>query len=137
MAALLSGQKKRATDAATIVPKTEPRQPFVPTLSYSARPSCQELPESFPDTHQNESTQQQQAQAPLRQQRSRISRKRPIPWELRQQILVQKFAGYKSVGWTGTRRFNLLALCVISEGWRCFVQASSTRSQGGVADSFA
>ena len=64
VAALLSGQKKRATDAATIVPKTEPRQPFVPTLSYSARPSCQELPESFPDTHQNESTQQQQAQAP-------------------------------------------------------------------------
>lgn len=62
VAALLSGQKKRATDAATIVPKTE-------------------LPESFPDTHQNESTQQQQAQAPLRQQRSRISRKRPIPWD--------------------------------------------------------
>lgn len=56
VAALLSGQKKRATDTATIVPKTE-------------------LPESFPDTHQNEST---QAQAPLRQ-RSRISRKRPMP----------------------------------------------------------
>ncbi|CAE7349248.1 NBN [Symbiodinium sp. CCMP2456] len=58
VAALLSGQKTRATDTATIVPKTE-------------------LPESFPDTHQNEST---QAQAPLRQ-RSRISRKRPMPWD--------------------------------------------------------
>ncbi|CAE7283140.1 NBN [Symbiodinium natans] len=60
VAALLSGQKTRATHAATLIPKTE-------------------LPDSFPETHQQHDSTQQQA--PLQQRKSRISRKRPLPWE--------------------------------------------------------
>jgi len=66
VAALLAGQKQRATEAATIVPKTE-------------------LPESFPDTHPQGLHEVQRdgeaEQRTMQKPQSRISRKRALPWD--------------------------------------------------------